>query len=387
MKKILVYNTYYIPAVNYGGPTTSLKSIIDNCSDDFEFYVIAANHDFNDEKIFTNIHDGWNIVGKAKVLYIDLKDIFYKTSKFKEIVCSINPDLVWTMGILVPGDNWFIAKVCKDNGIPLLVSPRGEVCHNTFHMKYVKKKIVSVIARLIGVYDNAFFHATSEEEREGLIKYYGVDSKKVFLVPNISSNLELKKHVIKKNKNELNVVFISRIQEKKNLLDAVVSVSKLKGRVKFDIYGPMESPDYWERCKSNINNNSEQVIIQYKGALKPEDVGSTFAKYHCFLFPTISENYGHVIAESISNMCPVLLSRGTTPWDDLDGKAGFTYSLDRKQEIVECLNKVLKMNEEEYKLLICSLQEYFSNRLLKDNAVTKHKLMINEICNQDRQEL
>ena len=33
--------------------------------------------------------------------------------------------------------------------------------------------------------------------------------------------------------------------------------------------------------------------------------------YHFFVFPTLTENYGHVIAESLICNCPVILSKGT----------------------------------------------------------------------------
>ena len=51
-RKILVFNGYYLPAKKYGGPTTSLSSIVQHCSDGNQFYIVAANHDLNDDRIF-----------------------------------------------------------------------------------------------------------------------------------------------------------------------------------------------------------------------------------------------------------------------------------------------------------------------------------------------
>ena len=64
-------------------------------------------------------------------------------------------------------------------------------------------------------------------------------------------------------------------------------------------------------------------------------VGDVYQKYDCFLFPTLNENYGHVIAEALANGCQVVLSKGTTPWDDLHLKAGYVCQLDEIDSFTE----------------------------------------------------
>lgn len=379
MKKILVFNGYYIPAKKYGGPTTSLAAIVENCSEDYHFYIVAANHDLNDKKLFEGIYSGWNDVGKAKVLYIDLERINYNSKGINNILQEIKPDMVWLVGILVPAGKWVVAKQCRKRNIPYLISPRGEVCENTFHMKYPKKKIASMLANFFDVYKNAWFHATSEEEKEGLIKYYNACEDRIFLVPNIPSNLYGRKRNIFKQTGELRIVFISRIQEKKNLLFALEVVNKLECDVIFDIYGPIESTEYWKKCEEVIQSSPKNVHISYKGSLTPDDVMKTFEKYHCFLFPTVSENYGHVIVESLSISCPVILSKGTTPWDDLDNKAGYICELNDFDGFLKALLKIADMNNEVYYKFMVEIQKYYDTKICQDNAVEGHLRMINRI--------
>ena len=262
MKKVLVFNGYYIPAKNYGGPTTSLVNITNYCSDEFDFYIVAANHDLNDSTIFEGIHDGWNQVGKANVLYLDTRSIRNDVDAIKRIIIDVQPDLVWLVGILTPS-HWTQAKACREAGVPYIISPRGEVCKNTFHMKYMKKSVAALWVKLCQKYKNAYYHATSEEEFEGLIKYYSVPKERIILVPNIPKKIHAERRIIEKNEGELRIVFISRIQEKKNLLTAIQAVNKLVGDVVFDIYGPIESEEYWKKCKQEIGSN-EGVKINYR---------------------------------------------------------------------------------------------------------------------------
>ena len=53
--------------------------------------------------------------------------------------------------------------------------------------------------------------------------------------------------------------------------------------------------------------------MTYHGELQPDAVVTTFARYDAFAFPTLGENFGHVIAESLSAGCAVICS-DQTPW-------------------------------------------------------------------------
>ena len=54
-------------------------------------------------------------------------------------------------------------------------------------------------------------------------------------------------------------------------------------KIKFDIYGPIESDDYWNECKKAIKELPSNINAQYIGMLTQEEVAPTFMKYDCFL--------------------------------------------------------------------------------------------------------
>lgn len=379
-KKILVFNGYYLPAKNYGGPTTSLANIVKYCSDDFEFFIIAANHDLNDSRVFNNIHDGWNKVGNANVLYLDTTPLKKDVKQVEKIICKVQPDMVWLVGILTPS-HWVQATACRNLGVPYLISPRGEVCNNTFHMKYGKKKLASLYVRMMNKYRGAYYHATSEEEKDGLIRYYGVNPNRIIFVSNIPKAIAAEKRSIEKKTGELKLVFISRVQEKKNLLTAIKAVNSMNGDVEFDIYGPIEGVEYWEECQKEISN-CDNIKIQYRGQLKPDQVIQTYKQYHAFLFPTKSENYGHAIAEALSVSCPVVLSRGTTPWDDLDGVGGFVCGLYEIDEYANALKCIQKMDQDQYNQLMRTTREYYNQKMESDDSIVGHKQMLMKVIEQ-----
>ena len=55
--------------------------------------------------------------------------------------------------------------------------------------------------------------------------------------------------------------------------------------------------------------------------LRPDQIQDTFAQYDGFILPTLGENFGHVIAESLSAGCPVICSQHT-PWTEVINQGG-----------------------------------------------------------------
>ena len=51
--------------------------------------------------------------------------------------------------------------------------------------------------------------------------------------------------------------------------------------------------------------------VWYHGELDPSEVIPVFREHDCLALPTRGENFGHVIAESLSASCPVIASSAT----------------------------------------------------------------------------
>lgn len=49
-----------------------------------------------------------------------------------------------------------------------------------------------------------------------------------------------------------------------------------------------------------------------------------YRNYNCIILPTKGVNYCFSVKEAFSYGCPVIISKGTTPWGDIDCIAGYT---------------------------------------------------------------
>ena len=118
----------------------------------------------------------------------------------------------------------------------------------------------------------------------------------------------------------------------------------MDGDIVFDIYGNMEDVSYWKGCEEELKKLPRNVKWEYRGEADAEQVVKIFAKYDVFLFPTMAENYGHVIFEAMAGGCVPIIS-DKTPWtEEKTGKCGIVLELDRESAVKDFAEAVEKLS-------------------------------------------
>ena len=191
----------------------------------------------------------------------------------------------------------------------VLLAPRGELSPGALGIKSTKKQaFLRGWAPLLRRIDPVW-HASTEMEQTDIHRLFpGART----VIQTGSRGDEPRTEIIGSSERA-RFVFISRIAEMKNLLLALQALQAVKAEADFDIYGPLEDIQYWRQCQRLIADLPRNVQARYLGELRPDQVKDTFAQYDAFILPTRGENFGHVIAESLSSGCPVICSQ-RTPW-------------------------------------------------------------------------
>lgn len=360
--KILVVMDGFFPGLKYGGPPVSVNNF---CSlmCDYDIYIVARNHDLNSQDKYTNIADGWNKRDNCTVKYF--ADSEYNYSSFKAVIDEIKPDFIYLQSLfqscVIP-----CLYIAKKKGIKVILAPRGELCKGAFRKKY--KKIPYILfLRIFDLVKNINFQSTSEEESACINKYLKANSENIHLLSNIPSCPKCDFPDKIKLSGSADFIFLSRIHPKKNLKSAISYFRNIKGNVNFHIYGPVEDTAYWNECKDEIKKLPENIKVSYCGLVSFENVHKTFNKYDGFIFPTLSENFGHVIAESLYSNCPVIIS-DQTPWNDIPQfNAGFVVSLNNEkgfEEAIQCIvdsnSAAFRNNAKNYILQKLNLESLYS---------------------------
>lgn len=344
-KNILIIMGRYLPGYKDGGPVRSIKNLVDFLGDEYNFQILTCDRDHGDTEPYPNIKiNDWNQVGNAQVYYVPPKGFTFKVIR----TLAKQVDLLYVCGCF--NDYAINTLILKRLGIikkPVTVAAMGLFSPMEFQLKYKKKKTFTTIFNSLGLFKNIYWSATSSMEIHEISQQIKTTDN-FFIAEDLPR--KVKSTFIEKHKEEgkLRVVWISRIAPKKNLLGAIEVLKRVRSEVDFTIYGPIHVEDYWLQCKKELGKLPKNVKWSWKGNIESEKVVETLKPYHIFLFPTLGENYGHVIQEALSAGCVALLS-DQTPWKHLehDG-AGYVYSLDSTNKFVEKIEGYSEMNQTDF---------------------------------------
>lgn len=375
-KRIAIFIGGYLPAKKYGGPVTSIANLVENLCDDFDFYIISNDHEFQETERLSGIKQGWNKVGNGKVLY--LRESEYSYRRFISILDKVKADMVYLSSVFYYQMNFPAIRAANRLGIPIILAPRGELCEGAMKIGKTKKEIFLCIERASKIFKNTYFQATSEDEETAIKKYLKISNDRIFNLPNMACKVSLS-NMEPKSDDCLRLVYISRLVRKKNVLFAIQQIKKCKTNIRFDIYGPIEDKEYWEECKFELADCPDNVIIEYRGTISPGESVSVFKKYNIFVFPTLSENYGHVIAEALAAGCHLIVSKGTTPWDDIHDHGGYALSLNDGDIWSKTIDFVSRMNEDDYLSFNQTLHKYVETKLLNDDLNNSYIDMFSKV--------
>ncbi len=359
--RILILSDYYVPAFKAGGPVRTIEAMIHHLNCEFSFLIITRDRDHGDVSSFKDIKVGhWQHVDRANVYYAPPAQL--SPIAFCRLLNSINYDLLYINSFLSFSFSilpLLLQKLRLIKNRPVILAPRGEFSPGAIRLKQAKKRIFLIIAKSIKLHDNIIWQASSEFEAIDIQHWMLNDLDSHPFHDNIRVAVDLSKISplsVRERKNEkregvLRIVFLSRISPMKNLDYALNVVRELTGTVVFDIYGPINTVSekgYWLKCQELINQMPESIRVNYRGIVEPTQVQAIFSRYDLFLFPTRGENFGHVILESLSAGCPVLIS-DQTPWKGLSArKAGWDLALDNPDAFVQVLEQLSVMSSNDY---------------------------------------
>lgn len=378
MKKILIFMGGFFPGQNYGGPPVSIDNFCSQFQGVFDTYIVTGNHDLGSD-ITYNLGNDWVNRTNCSVKYLSDKEWTYR--KILELIIDLRPECIYLQSFFESFTVLclIVAKKCH---VPVLLAPRGELCDWAVNIKKYKKLPYIRIIKVLRLMDGVFFQATSKDERIGISRFF---NNRVFELNNIPTISKIKKEYPEKIQGEAKFVFISRIVSKKNLEAAISYFMDIDcGRVKFDIYGSKEDEKYWNRCMDVMRKVPDNVLISYKGVVSHENISSIFSDYDAFLFPTYSENYGHVIAEALGVGCPVIISDQTI-WNEVNSyKAGKAIPLAKRGEFVEFIKKIIDMNDMEIRQYRDGAIRLFEDKLRIRDLRNDYISAFDTICNDSQ---
>lgn len=342
---------YYLPGYKAGGAIRTVAHMAAQLADELDFHVISRDRDFEDTSPYPMaVPGGWSSLDGRPVRYLAPGE--RNAATVVRAIRQARPDVVYlnsafspvfSLGPLVHRALGRLPRV------PVVVAPRGELSEGALSLKRGKKVAFLRLARAAGLYRGVLWQASSALEADEVRHWFGAGAR-VFVAPDLRERAEAApaRPPAPKRAGELRAVFLSRVSGKKNLAGALRMLEGLRGDVSLTVHGPIDDPAHWAECQGVIAGLPSNVRVRHAGSLPPEQVGAALSAHHLFLFPTLGENFGHVVLEALLAGLPVLTS-DRTPWGGLEAAgAGWALPLEQPERFRAVLQAYLDAGEDEH---------------------------------------
>ena len=303
--KVLMLTNYYLPCLNSGGPVVTMQNMVNTFCGCVDFFFCCLNHDMNsteEYKVETN-----TFLDKKTYHIMYIKK--FTKPLIKQIILENDFNVVCCFGLYSFYTRIIIADEELLNKSKIIIFPMGSFSQSAINHKKIKKEVFFLLFKKRLLSPKISWSFT--DKTEFLLankKLKKLDKNNCYFCPDLVVDTP------KENTpNTKSLVFISRIMEIKGLYESIVYLKSISYDGAFDIYGPIEDNNYWNKCKNELLTSTIQW--QYKGVLKHDEIIDIFSQYKIFLFFTKGENFGHVVFESLCGGCLPIITKETTIWD------------------------------------------------------------------------
>lgn len=232
--------------------------------------------------------------------------------EMRSVCKNLRIDLVHMHGVWLYA-NHITARVAKDLGIPLVISPRGMLEAWPLAFRGWKKRLAWQLYQARDLRGARAFCATSQGEATQLRKL-GF-KQPIAVIPN---GVDMPQRRLSRpiSNTEHKALFLSRIHPKKGLLDLVQAWAAIRPEGwQLVIAGPDEN-GYTKVVKAAVAEAALDGMVHFLGEVGGEEKERLWEQADLFALPSYSENFGIVIAEALARGIPVITTRGA-PWPDL----------------------------------------------------------------------
>lgn len=371
-EKLLILSQCFYPSKNRGGSTVSTINLVKSMNQYFDLSILTTYYEMGTGMPYKEVTVGKNRLFDSDVYYLDHN----KVSTVWKQMNKIKPDVIFVSSIFsvihsVPA---MLYQKYGDKRVKLIISPRGELLRSALAIKARKKKLFLHMLKQSRLIKKVEFHATSEEERKELQRIFPGQIIHEVRDLNLFQGSLIHERP-KKESGSLRIFTTGRFHPIKNIDVAIDVLRRVKGKVQFDIYGPLEDKAYYDTCMRLAAGLESNIKVQYLGSIPQEQIPEIISKYHIYLSPTKNENFGHSIIEALKSGCPVVIS-DRTPWQKLEQyQAGYSLSLDSMEEFTKAIQFFVDMGDNQYQEWSRNARDYICKELDINKIIEEYMKM------------
>lgn len=370
-KKLVIMIDWFLPGYKAGGQIQSCANLALALQDRFDMYIITSDRDLGDAAPYPGIQpDTWNRLDNGlSVFYVSPPNLRY--GFLKKVAEQVGPYCIYLNSMFSwPFTVLPLLIYRKDRAVKLVLAPRGMLHAGALSQRKWKKTIFLQVFKAIRLQWKVLFHATNEKEEADIRQAMG-SGVQIKLVQDFNATVQQPFQLVGKEAGTLKCLFVARVVRHKNLLFLLSLLERLSGRVRLVVAGPVEEEDYWDACKQVISRLPANISVHHTGALPHRELEKIYLDNHLFVLPTLGENFGHAIFESLLYGRPVLLSN-KTPWHNLEEQgAGWTPPLEQ-DKFLSILQTAAGWNQQAFDQHAKAAWQYANEYIRKGDLINKY---------------
>jgi glycosyltransferase involved in cell wall biosynthesis len=203
---------------------------------------------------------------------------------------------------------WVAASIARKENVPYIVSPRGMLVPDLIRAKSTAKKILSIAMfdrRLLEAADAV--HFTSELERQEC-ESVNIKPARSIVIPNGVDPNEVKVETGKKKDKGSYVLYLGRINWKKGIDRLMRAVAQLPDTSL--IIAGNDDGNYRSQLEVLAGQLGMNGRTNFPGAVRGREKWELLSGAAVLVLPSLSENFGNVVLESMLVKTPVIVTKG-----------------------------------------------------------------------------
>ncbi len=350
--EITIFTRSYPPAYLAGGPARSLYGLVEALAAEFRFSVVTSALDGPAAGPMESVTpDTWSTFGHAATWY--WLSSRRSARKAAALLRDSRPQVVYLNSLfdyrfsILP----LLVIRLRSRRTPVILAPRGELSVGALTLKRRKKQFFLTTFRLLRLHKTVTWHASTGQEQVDIERVFGSGVRShvaIDLRTGISCQAAGDDQIRRPSGESggCSLIFFSRIVPKKNVATVIRALPLVSGDVRLSIAGPIEDTRYWDQCRALIDEVTGPGSVKYLGTVPADQVVSFLSRFDLFVLPTLGENFGHVVLESLAAGTPVIVGYDT-PWRRVEAAgAGWLCDPGDPGEVARLIQYFLRLDQD-----------------------------------------
>lgn len=240
------------------------------------------------------------------------KNVGISPAMFRALDQLQGPELIlhnhslWTLPSLLAGN------IAGKRKLRMVFSPHGTLSPEALERSRWKKRLFWTLGQKRSLENAICFHATSQAEIQH-IRVLGFQQPAALIPLGLTLPSTYSRH----SGPKFQALFLARLHPHKGIERLIMVWNKICYQFpdwELVIAGPEDLPGYANRLHRLAGSNKS---ISFVGAVYGETKQKLFNTSDLYILPTLSENFGHTIAEALGAGIPVIITKGA-PWSEVE---------------------------------------------------------------------